>query len=109
MNFPLTPEGITLIYSTRVIEEIDRVIDNNLDNLQLLALFISRLLKGLQNLCNDNLEINSSWGEHFFEIEDIAKVYFGIIIDPGSNEKFITVDTIQWTFATSRFFSGFEQ
>jgi len=42
-------------------------------------------------------------------IEDIAKVYFRIIFDPGSNEKFIAVDSIQWTFATSRFFYGFKQ
>lgn len=108
MISPLTHEGIQLRYSPRVIAEIDSVIDHNLGNLNLLALFISRLLKGLQNLTNDDIVVDSSWGNHAYEIDDIGMVSFKVIIDSSSGVKYIVIESIQWAFLTSRFFNEFD-
>lgn len=91
-----------------MIAEIDSVIDHNLGNLNLLALFISRLLKGLQDLTNDDIVVDSSWGNHTYAIDDIGVVSFKVIIDSSSGVKYIAVESIQWAFPTSRFFNEFD-
>ena len=70
MQSPITDHGVILRYSPSFLAEIDRVIDMNLDKIALVALFISRLLKGIQNLTNAEQEVQSSWGMHSYEIED---------------------------------------
>lgn len=108
MISPLTHEGTKLRYSPQVIAEIDSVIDYNLGNLNLLALFISRLLKGFQDLTNDDVVVDSSWGNHSYEIEDIGVVSIRVIIDSSSGVKYVVIESIQWTFGTSRFFKEFD-
>lgn len=90
-------------YAKSVVEEIDHVIDRNLDKPTLVALFISRLLKGFQNLTN----VRPNWGTYTYEIEDIAIVSFKMYCDASDGSIAIAIDSIQWTFATSRFFSDF--
>ena len=60
MFSPITDSHIVLRYSPEVVSEIDRIVDSNLDKVPLVALFISRLLKGIQNLSNTDQEVNSS-------------------------------------------------
>ena len=62
----------------------------------LVALFISRLLKGLQNLSNAEDGFHVSWG------------FFRPVLDPETGEKAFLIDQIQWKFETSRFFSSFQ-
>lgn len=108
MLSPITGRDVILRYSPSFLIEIDRVIDLNLDKITLIALFISRLLKGLQNLTNANQEVMSSWGMYSYEIEDIGIVDFKLIINPISGVTAIAIESIHWKLATSRFFSSFE-
>ncbi len=108
MNFPIVKAGIPLILSASFIAEVDNVINNNVDtNVPLIALFISRLIKGLQNLSCSEGGYSSSWGNYSFEIEDIGIVRFAALIDDESGEKAFHVLSISWTFATSHFFHDF--
>ena len=81
-----------LIYSAIVSYDIENTININLNQpLRLVALFISRLLKGLQNLtnCKDDL------------------VFFLPVYDPNTGEYALYVNDIQWSFESSRFFGSF--
>ena len=107
MISPITKDGVLLKYAKSVVEEIDQVIDRNLDKPTLVALFISRLLKGFQNLTTAEYEVRPNWGTYTYEIEDIAIVSFKMYCDASDGYIAIAIDSIQWTFATSRFFSDF--
>ena len=107
MISPITKDGVLLKYAKSVVEEIDQVIDRNLDKPTLVALFISRLLKGFQDLTNAEYEVRPNWGTYTYEIEDIAIVSFKMYCDASDGSIAIAIDSIQWTFATSRFFSDF--
>ena len=107
MFSPITDSHIVLRYSPEVVSEIDRIVDSNLDKVPLVALFISRLLKGIQNLSNTDQEVNSSWGIHSYEIEDIGVLEFRLFLDINTNITTIAVEQIKWSFLRSRFFSDF--
>ena len=101
--------GTALLYTPDVASEIETVINLNLEQpMTLVALFISRLLKGLQNLSNAEDGFHVSWGRCSYEIEDIGTVFFRPVLDPETGEKAFLIDQIQWKFETSRFFSSFQ-
>ena len=108
MFFPIVNVEYPLVLSASFIVEVENVINRNSDsNVSLVALFISRLIKGLQNLtCSDD-EYSISWGNLSYEIEDIGVVDFTPLVDDESREKVLYISMIRWTFATSRFFSEF--
>ena len=100
--------GVSLLYTPNVPEEIENIINLNLSrSMDLLALFISRLLKGLQNLSNADEGFHVRWGQSSYAIEDIGTVFFRPILDSETGEKIFMIYKIQWMFETSRFFSGF--
>ena len=108
MQMPISHTGITLQYSTAFLENVESVINLNVDkDVSRVALFISRLLKGLQNLSKEDAEFSFSWGKYSYSIEDIGTVYFHPLFDEETGEKAYAIDDIQWTFGTSRFFSAF--
>lgn len=108
MQIPITNTSVTLLYSTSFLNDVEYVIEKNvLSQVQETALFISRLIKGLQNLSNSDLEVNCSWGECSFPIEDIGVVHFRALFDEESGERVYAIESLQWTFGTSRFFSSF--
>ena len=99
--------GVQLVYSPFVEADIEYVIESNLKQpLSVLAMFISRLLKGLQNLSNAS-DFLFSWGNYYYTIEDIGNVSFLPIQDPKTEEKAFAIESIQWSFEESRFFSEF--
>lgn len=109
MLAPSSNVSVPLIYSTSFIEEVERVIQENVDeNVSGVALFISRLIKGLLNLSNSDGEYQKNWGEYSFEVEDIGVICFRALIDAEQGEKAYAIESIRWTFGTSRFFSGFD-
>lgn len=58
--------GVRLIYLPSVVSEIDRVTDLNLSvSINQVSLFISRLLKGIQNLSNSDTLYSFNWGAVF--------------------------------------------
>lgn len=108
MLAPSSNVSVPLIYSTSFIEEVERVIQENVDeNVSGVALFISRLIKGLQNLSNSDGEYQNNWGEYTFDVEDIGVICFRALIDADKGEKTYAIESIRWTFGTSRFFSRF--
>ena len=108
MFSPLTDTSIRLRVSPELVLEINRVIDLNLDKVQLVALFISRLLKGLQDMTNAEEDVSSSWSVCTYEVEDIGIFAFRLFLDTNNGITTFAVDSVRWTFATSRYFSGFE-
>ena len=106
MNFGIVNTGVTLILSASFFSEVDNVIDRNVDsNVKLVALFISRLIKGLQNLSCSDFEVPFSWGNYSYEIEDIGIVNFTALMDDETGEKAFHVLSISWTFNSSNFFN----
>ena len=109
MLAPSSNVSVPLIYSTPFIEEVERVIQENVDeNVSGVALFISRLIKGLQNLSNSDGDYQKNWGEYLFEVEDIGVICFRALTDAETGEKTYAIDSIRWTFANSHFFSSFK-
>ena len=105
---PISNTGISLQYSTTFLEKVERVINLNVDkDVSRVALFISRILKGLQNLSKEDTDFNMSWGKYSYSIEDIGTILFRPLFDEETGEKAYAIDDIQWAFGTSRFFSGF--
>lgn len=107
MLSPITKDNILLKFAPIVITEIDQIIENNLDNPSLVALFISRLLKGFQNLSNEELETYANWSNYSYEIDDIDTVSFKVYCDSATGILALVIDDINWSFPTSRFFSSF--
>ena len=103
----VTRDAIQIQYAPSVLVKVDSVIDKNLNNSSQVALFISRLIKGFQNLTNEDLIINSSFGKYTYEIEDIGVVLFSYFFNPETGISAFVIDDIYWTFPTSRFFSSF--
>lgn len=101
--------GVTLMYTPGVAAEIESIINLNLGQpMELVALFISRLLKGLQNLSNAVDGFHVSWGQTTYVIEDIGTVFFRPMVDGETGEKTFLIQQIRWEFESSRFFSGFQ-
>ncbi len=97
-----------LFYSAIVSYDIENTININLNQpLRLVALFISRLLKGLQNLTNCKDDWGGAWGYKSYFIEDIGTVFFLPVYDPNTGEYALYVNDIQWSFESSRFFGSF--
>jgi len=97
-----------LVYSEKVSLDIENIINMNLNQpLSLVALFISRLLKGLQNLTNCKDDWGGSWGFKTFSIEDIGTVFFLPIYDPETGDYALYINDIQWAFKSSKFFEAF--
>ena len=110
MEFTLKGLGVRLVYTPNVINEIDRIIDLNLSiSVDLVSLFISRLLKGLQNLSNTDALFSFNSGSYSYVIEDIGIVIFRPVTDISTGEKAFVIMDIQWSFMTSRHFSKFTQ
>lgn len=108
MLSPVTRSSVILRYSPSFLAEIDRVIDLNLDKVALVALFISRLLKGIQNLTSADEEVTSAWGMHSYDIEDIGTVDFRLFMNPETAVTAIAIEQIRWRLSSSRFFSSFD-
>ena len=105
MKLDIIGLNVPLLFSPAFIQEVETVIDKNVDtNVQLVALFISRLLKGLQNLANSDEEVLRSWGQFSYEIEDVGIVLVSPLYDPDTLERSYAVESIKWTFATGKFF-----
>lgn len=101
--------GVELIYSSEVTSEIERIISLNLSvPLDKVALFISRLLKGFQNLANSDNDFIPYWGDYLYEMEDIGMVVFQPIFDTTSESTAFYVKSIRWNFPNSRFFYMFD-
>ena len=96
---------VPLLFSPSFLSELEDVVDRNVENnVQLTALFISRMLKGLQNLSNSEQEVLRSWDAFSFEIEDIGVVTLSPLYDPDTNISVYAVESIQWKFASSGLF-----
>ena len=109
MNLPIVNTGVLLYISPYFLSQVDEVIANNSDNnTQLVALFLSRLIKGLQNLSNMDTPTDSSWGKHTYTIEDIGIVSFRPVIDREKQQPAIAIEQIEWTFVNSYFFNSFK-
>ena len=108
MQFPISNLAVPLLYSPFFLDEVESVIVNNVDDdVPGVALFISRLIKGLQNLSNADAEVQMNWGKCSYEIEDIGIVTFRALMDEETGEKVYAIEEIKWTFARSAFFSTF--
>lgn len=108
MQFPISNLAVPLLYSSSFLDEVESVIVKNVDdNISGVALFISRLIKGLQNLSNADVEVLMNWGKCSYEIEDIGIVTFRALMDEETGEKAYAIEEIKWTFASSPFFSSF--
>ncbi len=107
MTLGIVNTGVPLLLSASFVLEVERVIDMNIDaDVSRVAFFISRLIKGLQNLSCSEGGYEVSWGNYSYEIEDIGLVQFVPLMDNESGEKTFHIISIQWTFSISRFFSG---
>lgn len=108
MQIRLSNTGISLLYSAVFLDKVEHIINLNVDqDVSRVALFISRLLKGLQDLSKEDSGFGVSWGQYSYRIEDIGIIHFRPVFDEETGEKAYAVDDILWTFETSRFFSGF--
>lgn len=109
MVFNIVNTDVHLLLSATFLAEVESVVERNVDfNVSLVALFLSRLIKGLQNLSCSDGEYSVLWGNYTYVIEDIGVVSFHPLMDPETGEKAFHVLAIQWTFSSSRFFSAFE-
>ena len=109
MDSRVRTTGVELIYSSEVTSEIERIISLNLSvPLDKVALFISRLLKGFQNLANSDNDFIPCWGDYLYEMEDIGMVVFQPIFDTTSDSTAFYVKSIRWNFPNSRFFYMFD-
>ena len=107
MQIPISNTGVPLLYSASFMLEVEQVIDVNVvKDVSGVALFISRLIKGLQGLSNLS-DVDMLWGKYSYSIEDIGIVHFRPLFDEETGEKVYAIEDIRWTFVTSRFFSGF--
>ena len=108
MKLPIVNTGIKLFLSPLFLQQVDEIVDKNADeHTELVALFMSRLIKGLQNLSNiDTLTQTSMW-QHVFTIEDIGIISFMPFFDSSSHTQYIAVEHIEWTLRTSYFFHVF--
>lgn len=108
MDLPIVNTGIKLFLSPVFLQQVESIVDKNADdNTDLVALFISRLIKGLQNLSKLDTPTQTSTGRHLFTIEDIGVISFIPISDSSSHMQYIAVEQIDWTFSTSFFFNVF--
>jgi hypothetical protein len=87
--------------------EVEQIVDINVvKDISSVALIISRLIKGLQDLSNLS-DVDMLWGRYSYGIDDIGTVHFRPLFDEETGEKVYAIEGIRWTFVTSRFFSGF--
>lgn len=104
MQLNIVGLDVPLLFSPSFLREIEIVIDNNVnDNVQLTALFISRLLKGLQNLSNSDLEVLKSWDTFSFEIEEIGIVQVSPLFDSEIKLRVFAIESVQWLFSKGMF------
>ena len=74
MNLGIVNTGIPLLLSTSFVSEVERILDANVkNNVALAALFLSRLIKGLQNLSHSDGTYSLTWGQYFYVVEDIVR------------------------------------
>ena len=109
MQLRIVGLGFSLLYSESFVEKLELVIILNVDRaVGKVALFISRLIKGLQDFSHlDYMMIQKRWGDFSFEIKDIGVIKFTPIFDDETGQKALAIDDIIWSFSSSRFFSGF--
>jgi len=106
MRLNIVNTGIPLMFSASFISQLEDVVNRNVNsNVSLVALFISRIIKGLQALSCSEGTYHISWGTYSYTIEDIGVVCFQPLMDIETGERAYHILSIQWTFATSHFFS----
>lgn len=108
MRISIVGLDVPLLFSPLFIEEVESVIDKNVsDRVSDVALFISRLVKGLQNLSKIEDGVYKYWGEYTYEIEDIGVVHFRPLFDSADGKCIFAIERMDWKFSTSRFFMAF--
>lgn len=110
MDYPLLPPDIHLFYDASFVQEIDRVLDLNLSQpLDKLALLISLLRKGIQNLSNSEQRVRNeeNWNTLSYSIENIGSIFFHIIQDSDTGDTFLQIIGIRWKLKESYFFHDF--
>lgn len=108
MEIPVVNTGYPLLLSRAFLQQVDDLIEKNVENhTRQVALFLSRLIKGLQNLSNLDPLVDSRWGENTYQIDDIGVVVFQPVRDSVSQQSAILVERINWQLSTSFFFSEF--
>lgn len=108
MEIPVVNTGYPLLLSRAFLQQVDDLIEKNVENhTRQIALFLSRLIKGLQNLSNLDPLVDSRWGENTYQIDDIGVVVFQPVRDSVSQQSAILVERIHWQLSTSFFFSEF--
>ncbi len=106
MRLNIVNTGIPLMFSASFISQLEEVVNRNVDSsVTQVALFISRIIKGLQALSRSEGTYNVSWGTYSYSIEDIGVVHFQPLMDMETGDRVYHILSIQWTFATSRFFA----
>lgn len=105
MQLRIVGLGFSLLYSESFVEKLELVIILNVDRaVGKVALFISRLIKGLQDFSHlDYMMIQKRWGDFSFEIKDIGVIKFTPIFDDETGQKALAIDDIIWSFSSSRF------
>ena len=110
MDYPLLPPDVHLFYDASFVQEVDRVLDLNLSQpLDKLALLISSLRKGIQNLSNSEQRVRNeeNWTTLSYSIENIGRILFHIIQDSETGEKYIQIIGIRWQLQEGYFFKNF--
>ena len=107
MQLDIVGLDVPLLFSPTFLNEVEDVVDRNVnDNVSLVALFISRLLKGLQNLSNSDMAVLRTWGKFSFEIEEIGIIHVMPLYDPETHERVYAVESVQWVFSTGNTFKS---
>ena len=110
MDYPLTPSNIHLYYDLAFVQEVERVLELNLTQpMERFALFLSWLRKGIQDL-TDGLTLvrnEREWKDLSYQIPEIGTVFFQIIQEIETDETFIRIKSIQWSFKQGYHFKTF--
>ena len=110
MDIPVVGTGYRIYLDPFFQTQLDAVLEKNTyQNLTMYALFISRLIKGLQDLTNSDIHITRNWGNCLYSIDDIGIVKFRPVMDADTGAQALIIESINWTFATSKFFSEFNE
>lgn len=109
MRLKIANLSVPLYYSIAFLGQVEIVIEKNVDRkIDEAALFISRLIKGLQDLSCSDPDISRSWGTCTYLIEDIGHIHFRYLIDEETGDKAYVIDEAEWLFEKSHLFSTLE-
>lgn len=57
---------------------------------------------------NEDVDVTLFWNVHTYGIEDIGILSFRSFLDTNNGKTTFAVDSVRWTFSSSRLFSEFE-